>query len=75
MSRTRQHRIQDPAAIRKAIGSSVGKMLHVVMKDDRVMIGKLERAVENTLTISNMRQKSMTLDVTQISEIYIDRLD
>lgn len=75
MPRTRQQRIQDPAAIGKALGSAIGKIIHVVLDDDRVIIGRVETVGQSKLTISNMRLKSMTFEFKQINEVYLDRLD
>jgi hypothetical protein len=74
MAHTRQLRLNEPALIRQKLTDSMGKMMHIVLRDNRVIIGSVHKADAEGITLLNMRQKNMTIGFHQISEIYFDTI-
>jgi hypothetical protein len=75
MAHTRQLRIQQPEQIRQRLSQSIGKLVHLVMKDNRVIIGTINGINENAVVVTNMRLKDMRISLQEIAEIYVDTLD
>lgn len=50
----------------------LNREISLVMKDKTVVYGTLREAEGDTITISNMRRRKMTLSSGQISELYTD---
>jgi hypothetical protein len=74
MAHTRQLRLNEPALIRQKLTDSMGKMMHIVLRDNRVLIGSVHKADADGITLLNMRQKNMKIGFHQISEIYFDTI-
>ena len=74
MARTRQLRVSEPTQIRRKLAESTGKMTHIVLRDSRVIVGKILHSTTEEITLMNMRQTNMKINVNDISEIYFDTL-
>jgi hypothetical protein len=74
MAHTRQLRLSEATQIRQKLTDSVGKMMHIVLRDSRVIIGSVHKTDASGITLLNMRRKNMKIDFSQISEIYFDTL-
>ena len=75
MARTRQLRLSEASQIRQKLADSLGKMMHIVLRDSRVMIGSIRKADADGIILLNMRQKNMKINFNQISEIFFDTVD
>ena len=74
MAHTRQLRLSESTQIRQKLADSLGKMMHIVLRDNRVIIGSVLKADTHGITLLNMRQRNMKINFNEISEIYFDTL-
>jgi hypothetical protein len=69
---TRQLRLTTPDQIRNKISGFTGKKINIVMFNNTVLLGKLQRSNDTVIEITNMRLHKMILPIKDISEIYFD---
>jgi hypothetical protein len=69
---TRQLRLTTPDQIRNKIAEFTGKKINIVMFNNTVLLGKLQRSNDTVIEITNMRLHKMILPIKDISEIYFD---
>ncbi len=72
MSGTKQIRLSHPEQIRNRIGEFVGKKINLVLTDNRVIIGELNKVRDTGIDLLNMRLKRMQYPFEKIVEVYYD---
>ena len=75
MSRSRQLRINDLSNQLEKIKGFSGKHVNLVFRDDRVITGVLNTVTSTDITLTNMRNKAINFSISDVAELYFDRLD
>jgi hypothetical protein len=75
MSRSRQLRINDISNQVEKIKGFSGKTVNLVFRDDRVITGVLNTVTAELVTLTNMRNKVMSFSMSDVAELYFDRLE
>ena len=68
----RQVRIDDHEKIRLGMPDLLNKKINVVLTDNTVQFGELQRVDQRSIVIKNMRRKSVQIPIDKIFEIYSD---
>lgn len=71
---TRQTRLSSPEQIQANINKLIGKKINIVLQDNMVFLGVLMSVAGNEITIRNMRNKKVTLLMSNIYELFVDTL-
>ena len=69
---TRQVRLTTSDQFRQKLGNFKGEKINIVLFNRKVLFGELLAIHDERLTFSNMRLERFTIDLKDISEIYLD---
>lgn len=69
---TRQTRLNTLQQIQQKLPSYTGKKINIVLHDRTVFFGRLKGMNDSTLEIVNMRKETISVDLNNISEVYLD---
>lgn len=64
--------MSDSMEIGKRLNEFLNCEINLVLKDNTVIYGTLQKAGNGTVTIINMRRRRITLTTDSISELYTD---
>jgi ribosome maturation factor RimP len=68
----RQIRLSTQTQIRQQLAGFMNKKINIVLNDSRVFLTELIRISGDQVTVQNMRQRKLTIQVSEINEIIID---
>jgi len=71
---TRQTRLSSPEQIQAHINKLIGKKINIVLQDNMVFLFILKSKTAYEITIRNMRNKKVTLLLSNIYELFVDTL-
>ena len=72
---TRQQRLTSTSQIQKKIDQLVGKKINLVLSNGTVVLGRLDKANAEVVTMENGRLKKINYPFSEISELYFDMID